>query len=116
MIQWEAPFIFETIPLEDVVYVGGSKLTDATYDIGAPAEPGMVLTGDPVLPGEVFTLYLDVHVGEGVFLDGLAMVPIPEPTTALVLAFGGIGLVRTTRNRDANRLTRSSTKKHRIRE
>ena len=91
LIQWDAPFVPEPTPLADVVYAGGSKLTDATYNIGAPAEPGIVLTGDPVLPGEAFTLNLDVYVGEGGFCDRLDMTPIiPEPATIAFLTVGGL--------------------------
>jgi len=94
LIQWRALFAGGSIPLEDVVYTGGSKLTTAIYDIGSYAEPGMILTGNPVLPGEVFTFNLDVYVGEGGFYDRLGMAPIvPEPATALLLALGAAGLL-----------------------
>ena len=98
IITWRAPFAGGGIPLEDVVHVGGSKLANVDPTGGA----NLVLTGDPVLPGETFTLNLDVYVGEGWFYDRLDMRPIPEPATVLLLALGSLGLIRTGRSRGAN--------------
>jgi len=90
IITWRFPFAVGGIPLEDVVHVGGSKLDHVatTWDYG------IVLTGNPVLPGEAFTLNLDIYVGEGGFYDRLDMTPIvPEPASVVLFGLGGIGLI-----------------------
>ena len=98
VIGWNAPFAFDSIPLEDVDYVGGSKLTNAIY----PSDSAILLTGDPVLPGEAFTIELDIRVAEGGFYDRLHMGPIPEPITVVLLGLGSLGLMRTGPSRRVN--------------
>lgn len=88
-IEWGADYIWGNKKLEDVVYISSSK-----FGVVADSAHRIILSGEQlVLPEEAFTFAVDVYVGEGLFYDDLAMAPmVPEPTTALLLALGGIGL------------------------
>ena len=97
-VAWGAPYIWGNIPFKDVVFLNSSKFSVSDRDVPPSPFRIILLSGPPaVLPNEVFTINLDVYVGQGRFYDDLRMGPIPEPATVVLLALGSIGLVRRRR-------------------